>query len=333
MSIFIIVPLASRFMQHVRYFFILRDIEIKFSKEMIVTIRASCLALMLATLIFLSPALVGVSLATTTNTASSPDESSEMVVWFYTGDFSRIRNSMVDNLLQKNINTIYFSDLDDGKGWYDSTKVSQYTSFIGYARSNGMKVYAVTLEDPKYVLVSDEELREAFESFITKTRYVFDAYVIDVEPHTINVKYGNQYPQWNTSQKYYLENYVRMSKILRSIADEHGVKYIDTIPPYYHAIMTNAGITGGVNQLSSHSINVMAYESTIEHIMNSTSKIRQESNIRLVINIKIAKDPRDDYLEGQEIPRAIETLKEQLLPIGIWYADRYFFNLHPSMFP
>jgi hypothetical protein len=35
-----------------------------------------------------------------------------------------------------------------------------------------------------------------------------------------------------------------MSKILRSIADEHGVKYIDTVPPYYHAIMTNVGIIG-----------------------------------------------------------------------------------------
>ena len=66
--------------------------------------------------------------------------------------------------------------------------------------------------------MSDEELREAFGSFITKTRDVFDTYVIDVEPHTINVKYGNQYPQWNTNQKYYLENHVRMSKILRSLA-------------------------------------------------------------------------------------------------------------------
>jgi hypothetical protein len=47
--------------------------------------------------------------------------------------------------------------------------------------------------------------------------------------------------------------------------------------------MTNAGIIGGVNQLSSHSINVMSYESTIEDIMSSISKIRQESNIRLMI--------------------------------------------------
>jgi hypothetical protein len=79
-------------------------------------------------------------------------------------------------------NILYYSDLDNGKRWYDSIKTSQYTSFINYARSNGMRVYAVTLEDPKYVLMSDEELRKAFGSFITKTRDVFDTYVIDVEP-------------------------------------------------------------------------------------------------------------------------------------------------------
>jgi hypothetical protein len=106
MSIFIISAFRIVFYATRTIFFILRNIEIKFSKVKNATIRASCLALMLAILIFLSPALAGISLATTTNTASSSDESSEMEVWFYSGDFSRVRNSIVDNLLQKNINTI-----------------------------------------------------------------------------------------------------------------------------------------------------------------------------------------------------------------------------------
>jgi hypothetical protein len=239
---------------------------------------------------------------------------------------------MVDNLLNKNINVIYFSDVNDGEGWNDRTKASQYTTFINYARSKGMEVYAVTLEDPKYVLMSESQLRTAFGGFISKTKDKFDTYIIDVEPHTINVKYGNEYPEWRTNQKYYLEEYVRMSKILRSIADEQGVQYIDTIPAHYHTRMKNLGIAGGVNELSSHSINIMAYESSTERIMSATSKVREESNKRLVINIKIAKDSADPNLEGQEITRAIKTLKQRSLPIGMWYADRYFLNLDPRLF-
>jgi len=257
--------------------------------------------------------------------------SKERGVWFYTREFAKVQNSMVDTMLKKNINTIYFSAHGDGKRWYDSAKASQYTSFINYARSNGMKVFAVTLEDPAYVLMSEVQLREKFDSFITKTQKTFDTYIIDVEAHAINLVYGDDYRDWNTNKEYYLEDYVRMSKILRSIADEHGVRYIDTIPPYYHQLMKNVGMTGGVNQLSSHSINVMAYQNTVEKTMSSISKIRQEANIRLVINININKEFSDPYLEGQEIPQAIKSLKEQSLPIGIWYADHYLLNLDPAL--
>jgi hypothetical protein len=259
--------------------------------------------------------------------------SKERGVWIYAKDYTRVQNSMVDNMLRKNINTIYFSEVGDGKGWYDSAKASQYTSFINYARSKGMKVFAVTLEDPVYVLLSEARLRQDFGNFIAKTKNTFDTYIIDVEPHAINHVYGDDYRQWSTNKKYYLDNYVRMSKILRSIANEHGVRYIDTIPPSYHQTMKSVGITSGVNALSSHAINVMAYQNTVQKMMNSISTIHDESNKRLVINFNINREFPDPYLEGQEIPQAINTLKGQSLPIGIWYADSYFFNLNPNLFP
>jgi len=258
--------------------------------------------------------------------------SNEVGVWLYSRKSASVQNWMIDELLQRNINTIYFSEVGDGYGWDDPEKASQYTSFINYARSNGMKVYAVALEDPLYALMTESELNAAFSDFISKTKDMFDTYIIDVEVHAINIIYPNgDYLPYMGNEKFYLEKYVQMSKTLRSIADEHGVKYIDTIPPQYHTQMIAAGIIGGVNQLSSHSINVMAYYSTPEEIMTSISKILKESKIRLVININIAKESLEPYLEAEGISWAIESLKEQSLPIGIWYADHYLLNLDPTL--
>jgi hypothetical protein len=255
----------------------------------------------------------------------------EVGVWLYAKDYTRVQNWMIDELLQRNINTIYFSEVGDGNGWDDPDKASQYTSFINYARSKGMKVFAVTLEDPGYVLMSEDRLRQDFGNFIAKTKNSFDTYIIDVEPHAINLFYGDDYPEWSTNKKYYLDNYVRMSKILRSIANEHGVRYIDTIPPSYHEEMKSVGITSGVNALSSHAIHLMAYQNTVEKTMSSINQILADSKIRLVININIAQESEEPYLEGQQIPQAINTLKGQSLPIGIWYADHYLLNLDPAL--
>ena len=254
----------------------------------------------------------------------------EVGVWLYSSKFARLQNWMIDELLQRNINAIYFSEVG-GDEWDDPEKASQYTSFINYARSKGMKVFAVTLEDPTYVLMSEDRLRQEFGNFIAKTKKAFDTYIIDVEPHTINLMYGDDYPEWNTNKKYYLESYVRMSKILRSIANEHGVRYIDTIPPCYHTEMKAQGITAGVNALSSHSINLMAYQDSVDRLMSSIEHILTDSNIRSVININIAQESADPYLEDQEILQAINALKEQSLPIGIWYADHYLLNSDPTL--
>jgi hypothetical protein len=259
--------------------------------------------------------------------------SNEVGVWLYSSKFARLQNWIIDDLLQRNINTIYFSEVGDGDGWDDPDKASQYTSFINYARANGMKVFGVALEDPTYVLMNERGLNAAFGDFINKTKYMFDTYVIDVEVHSINTIYPKgEYLAYTGNEKFYLEKYIQMSKILRNIADEHGVRYIDTIPPSYHTQIIADGIaTDGVNQLSSHSINVMAYENTVEKTMTSISQILADSKIRLVININIAQESSEPYLEGQEIPQAIKSLKEQSLPIGIWYADHYLLNSDPAL--
>lgn len=244
----------------------------------------------------------------------------EIGVWFYARDFPQLNNSIIDKLFERNINTIYFSAANDKSGWDDPDKALQYADFIGYARSRGMEVYAVTLEDPLFALMTKDELESAFGSFINKTNGIFDTYVIDVEPHSINILYHGQYPMYNANEKYYLEKYVQMSGILRKIADRYHVKYIDTIPYSYHAKMIQAGITGGVNALSSHGINVMAYEGTADKILDSTSMIRADSTKRLVINIKISPDLHDSILTGDDITTTLKALKKESLPVGIWYA-------------
>jgi hypothetical protein len=257
----------------------------------------------------------------------------EVGVWFYSSKFALVQTWMVDELLERNINTIYFSEVGDGNGWDDPDKASQYITFINYARSNGMKVYAVALEDPLYALMSESELNAAFGDFISKTKYMFDTYIIDVEVHAINTIYrGEEYLAYTGNEKFYLEHYIQMSKILRRIADEQGVKYIDTIPPYYHTQMITSGIIGGVNNLSSHSINLMAYYNNLEKIMTSISKILEESKIRLVININITRDSEEPYLEPEDLLWVIKALKNQSLPLGIWYANQYLLNLDPIIF-
>jgi hypothetical protein len=265
--------------------------------------------------------VVGVALISLIIIAKTYQGSSyEAGIWLYTRDFAQLQNSVIDKLLERNINTIYFSATNDKNGWDDPVKALQYANFIDYARSKGMKVFAVTLEDPLYVLMTEDELEDAFGNFINKTKHMFDTYVIDVEPHSIDLLYHDQYLAYKGNEKYYLEKYVQMSRTLRNIADQHKVKYIDTIPPSYHAKMIQAGIAGGVNALSSHSINVMAYANTIEGILDSTSKIRADSTKRLVINVKVTPDPHDPMLAGDEITRALKTLKQESLSIGIWYA-------------
>ncbi len=271
-----------------------------------------------------------------TPSPSPGDSSDEIGVWFYAAEFApQERNAAVDKLIQRGINTIYFSA--ESGGWDNSEKTKQYRAFIDYAMSKGMKVIVAGLEDPTYVLLSQQKITNDFSTLIEKVRAAtankIDAFVIDVEPHSINLLYPNDnYPSYQGNEKYYLDNYVRMSKILRNVADSYGVKYIDTIPPNYHANMKAVGITGGVNALSSHSINLMSYQTTMQKTLNSIADVRADSKIRLVININVTPTPYDDpVLQGTELKKTIQTLKAESLPIGIFSAKDVI-KLDPSLF-
>lgn len=85
-----------------------------------------------------------------------------------------------------NSNTIYFSAPNTNNcGWNNSSTISEYIDFIGYARSKRTSVFAELRGDPNYITKSYHELRDMFGSFINRTK-IFDTYMVDVEPQSIN---------------------------------------------------------------------------------------------------------------------------------------------------
>src|SRR4051794_8649898 len=64
-----------------------------------------------------------------------PKKAIERGVWFYSGNYAALDNSMINNLLAKNFNTIYFSTVNDGERWDDESKSKNYLKFIDYAHS------------------------------------------------------------------------------------------------------------------------------------------------------------------------------------------------------
>jgi hypothetical protein len=250
--------------------------------------------------------------------ATMPEEG----VWLFTGCDTILHKSEINETLARNINTIYFSALGNNCGWNDPVKVSNYHDFINYARSKGMRVFAVTLEDPKYVNQNYQELMKTFGGFISKTKNIFDTYIIDVEPQDVK----------GSDPKMYLPQYINMSKSLRQIADQYGVKYIDTVPPWFHAKLKTVGIKNGLNALSSHSINLMDYFNTTQKVIRHINDIRSEVTRPYVVSIKVTKGLNAPQLEGQEIPNTISTLKKASLPTGLFEIEGVL-KLPKKLFP
>jgi hypothetical protein len=244
-------------------------------------------------------------------------------VWFFTGCDTILHRSDINKTMARNINTIYFSALNTNNcGWGNPSTVSSYVDFISYAHSKGMNVFAVTMEDPKYITQTYHELKDTFGSFINKTKRIFDTYMIDVEPQDIK----------GADPKVYLPQYVNMSKSLRHIADQYGVKYIDTVPTWYHAEMKKAGIKKGLDALSSHSINLMDYFNTTKKVLNDISDIRSEVTKPYVVSIKITRGLGATQLEGQEIPKTIGALKASSIPMGLFEVEGVL-KLPKKLFP
>jgi len=267
-----------------------------------------------------------------------PKKAIERGVWFYSGNYAALDNSMINNLLAKNFNTIYFSTVNDGERWDDESKSKNYLKFIDYAHSKGMQVFGVTLEDPTDIFKNEKDLRSEFGKFINNTKNIFDSYMIDVEPHTKTDSFTKKHPPFEENKCMYFNRYINMSKILRNVANEFEVKYIDTIPPWYHEDMKKCGINGGIDALSSNSINLMDYTSTVKDAMNEINSILFEVKKPFVVSIKITRGQGDASLKNQDINKAIYILTTlNSLPIGFYESvtalklqKNLFTNIHPE---
>lgn len=242
----------------------------------------------------------------------------EIGVWLYVHCYYDLDYSKVDEFLSRNINTIYFSvqNDDDCKGWDDPALYQKYADFIEFARSQGMNVYAVTLEKPYYIKQNYDELEDSFGSFINKTKEIFDTYVIDVEPYDIE---GGADP--DARPNVYVPEYIEMSKNLRSIADDYGVKYIDTVPDWFHTDIKNTGLKEGLDALYGDEVNIMTYYPTAEQVMDKIKDIRTEVMKPYVISLKITEGLDAPTLQENEITKTINLLRALSIPIGLFEAD------------
>ncbi len=242
----------------------------------------------------------------------------EIGVWLYVHCYYDLDYSVVDKFLSKNINTIYFSVQNDNdcEGWDDPALFQKYAGFIEYARSQGMNVYGVTLENPKYIKQNYDELEDSFGNFINKTKEIFDTYVIDVEPYDVE---GGADPDANPNV--YIPEYIQMSKNLRSIAEDYGVNYIDTVPDWFHTDIKNTGITEGLDALYGDGINIMTYYTTAEEVLSKIKDIRAEVIKPYVISIKITDGLGAPTLQENEISKTINLLRALSIPIGLFEAE------------
>jgi hypothetical protein len=257
--------------------------------------------------------------ATDLNRGKQPEEG----VWFYTGCDTILNRSDINSIMARNINTIYFSALNTSNcGWDNSSTFSKYVDFISYARSKGMSVFAEFRGDPADITKTYHALNDTFGSLINRTKKIFDTYTVDVEPQCIK----------GADPKVYLPQYVNMSKALRQIADQYGVKYIDTVPPWYHAEMKTYGIKKGLDALSSHSLILMDYYNTTKEVLDNIKDIRSEVTKPYVVGIKVTRGLDTPQLEGQEIPKTISALKDSSIPVALFEVDGVL-KLPKELFP
>jgi hypothetical protein len=242
---------------------------------------------------------------------TNKNHTTEIGVWFYANRYlNTIPNGLLEKLEAWKINTIYFAgtDIDD---WKNMTTRNTYFNFIQYAKDNGMRVYGVTLEDPSFALMSAEELEETFRRFVNITRGLFDAYVIDVEPHAI---LG---PDVHT----FIPEYIRMSHILSWVSQEEGVRYIDTVPYWYHRAIRQIGISPGLDVLASDGVNLMTYSYTSNQTLENIKKIQSEIKKPVTISIKITPGQRAPHLKTSELSEMIDEFNLQRLNFTLYEAQ------------
>jgi hypothetical protein len=260
------------------------------------------------------------------NNASSNSKQLQQAVWLYTDYYSNdtkssnLNDSTIDNLLARNVNTIYFSAPMD-EGWKNASIASKYIGFINDARLKDIKVYGVIMQDPKYIFETEAELRQAFGDFVRATQGIFDTFITDIEPHTLP----------GPDPNVFLPQYIKMSSILADIAKQYHAKYIDTVPAWYHQAIKDLGISPGLNSLSSNSIVLMDYTYNTERTLQNIDQIRSDVTKPYIVSIKIAPGQGDPQLMHSEINKTICTLRTYSLPVVV-YDVQYLIKQDPKLF-
>jgi hypothetical protein len=244
-------------------------------------------------------------------------EQVEKGVWFYADSFGdSIPFTIVDNLANHNINTIYFAGTTISD-WKELEKFKMYSDFICYAHSKGLNVYAVTFEDPFFAFGTKEQIQEEFRNFILLTKSLFNTFMIDVEPHTLRL----------SDPMVYVPQYIRMSLALQEIANEYNVTYIDTIPYWYHFVIKNIGISPGLNILGGDRVNLMDYTYTANQSINNLDGVIDEIHKPFTVSIKATPGIGDPFLNTEQLKRTTKNFVNNSIPVGLFESQYLLRNL------
>ena len=235
----------------------------------------------------------------------------EVGVWFYANFYSgAIPTSIVDRLIDLDVNTIYFAGTTT-EDWQDPEKFRSYTNFVCYAYSQGLDVYAVTLEDPSFVFAEEDRIKNEFSEFIEATKGFFHTFMTDVEPHTLHL----------SDPLVYVPQYIRMSLVLEETANYYNVSFVDTVPYWYHFVIKNIGISSGIDILGGNKVNFMYYSYTFNQTANTFEQLIAEVQKPFTISIKTTPGYGDPYLNEMELTKTISYLQNNSISYGIFESQ------------
>lgn len=238
-------------------------------------------------------------------------EKEEVGVWFYANFYrGAIPTSVIDRLIDLDVNTIYFAGTTT-EDWQDPEKFRSYINFVCYAYSQGLDVYAVTLEDPSFVFAKEDQIKSEFSEFIEATKEFFNTFMTDVEPHTLHL----------SDPLVYVPQYIRMSLMLEETANHYNVSFIDTVPYWYHFVIKNIGISSGIDILGGNKVNFMYYSYTFNQSANTFKQLLAEVQKPFTISIKTTPGFGDPYLNEMELTKTISYLQNNSISYGIFESQ------------
>jgi len=224
-------------------------------------------------------------------------------VWFYwSKDPAILNHTTVDDLRERGISTIYFSAVAPEK-IYDVATTAKTRDFIAYARTQQMNVFGVIFQDPLFALKNESDLLRSFNLIIDQNAGLYDGYIADIEPHVISRIYPQYTPfgQDLNTTKYYLDNYVRRSRLLAAAAKDRGVLFANTVPYWYHSRLHSVGYDDGIDAFQGDFIILMVYANTSSGVLGRAADSVHNATLKQVIGINV-RPGGDPYLTGDELP-------------------------------